>query len=88
MTASDLGTPPVAGQRLTSDDGDYMLLFVEWEKKDDDALVGKLKQIMAGFRRDFGAGDFRSKLVGALRDEQMKHQKLPYFEATRPRGPR
>ena len=38
--------------------------------------------------RDFGAGDFRSKLVGALRDEQMKHQKLPYFEATRPRGPR
>ena len=82
MTASDLGTPPVAGQRLTSDDGDYMLLFVEWEKKDDDALVGKLKQIMAGFRRDFGAGDFRSKLVGALRDEQMKHQKLSYFEAT------
>ena len=45
MTASDLGTPPVAGQRLTSDDGDYMLLFVEWEKKDDDALVGKLETL-------------------------------------------
>ena len=37
---------------------------------------------MAGFRRDFGAGDFRSKLVGALRDEQMKRQKLLYLEAT------
>ena len=37
MTTSDLDTPPVAGQRLTSD-GDYMLFLMEWEKKDDDAL--------------------------------------------------
>ena len=57
MTTADLDTPTPAGHRLTSDGGDYMLYLMQWEKKDDDALVGKLKQIMAGLRRDYGTGE-------------------------------
>ena len=61
---------------------------MEWEKKDDDALVGKLKQIMAGLRRDFGTKDIQSKLVGTLRDEQMKHQKPAPLHSRLHLGPR
>ena len=78
MTAPDSG----------SDGGDYLLFLMEWEKKDDDALVGKLKQIMAGLRRDFGTKDIQSKLVGALRDEQMKHQKPAPLHSRLHLGPR
>ena len=75
---------PTSGEVIHGDGVEFWLYLMEWEREDDDALVGKLKQIMAGFRRDLGNDlrKFRTQLTGAIRDESIKYQVLPYFERT------
>ena len=78
---------PVRGQTISKEHGDYHLFLMEWEKTDDDMLLGRLKQIMAEYRADLGTEDFRAPLQAAIRDQAVKHQLLGYFEETALRGP-
>ncbi|CAE7330335.1 unnamed protein product [Symbiodinium necroappetens] len=73
---------PVRGQTISKDNTDYHLFLMEWEKTDDDMLLGRLKQIMAEYRADLGTDDFRAPLQAAIRDQAVKYQLLGYFEET------
>ena len=74
---------PVRGQIIEKEHGEYHLFLMEWEKTDDDMLLGRLKQIMAEYRADLGTEDFRAPLQAAIRDQAVKyHQLLGYFEET------
>ncbi|CAE7220070.1 unnamed protein product [Symbiodinium microadriaticum] len=73
---------PVRGQTISKEHGDYHLFLMEWEKTDDDMLLGRLKQIMAEYRADLGTEDFRAPLQAAIRDQAVKYQLLGYFEET------
>ena len=73
---------PVRGQIIAKERGDYHLFLMEWEKTDDDMLLGRLKQIMAEYRADLGTGDFRAPLQAAIHDQAVKYQLLGYFEET------
>ena len=73
---------PAHGQRLHNEDHEYFIYLTQWEKTDDDALIGRLKQIMAAYKADFGTDDFRQRLVCAIRDQNVKYQNLGYFTET------
>ena len=73
---------PVRGQIIEKEHGEYHLFLMEWEKTDDDMLLGRLKQIMAEYRADLGTEDFRAPLQAAIRDQAVKYQLLGYFEET------
>ena len=73
---------PTHGRRLHNEDHEYFIYLTQWEKTDDDSLIGRLKQIMAGYKADFGTDDFRQRLVCAIRDQNVKYQKLGYFTET------
>ncbi|OLP90010.1 hypothetical protein AK812_SmicGene28474 [Symbiodinium microadriaticum] len=66
---TNINVEVLGGQRIEKEQTDYHLFLMEWEKTDDDMLIGRLKQIMAEYRADFGNDDCRAPLQSAIRDQ-------------------
>ena len=74
---------PSTAQLIHGDDTEYWLYRMEWEREDDDALIGKFNQIMARIRQDFGTdmASFRvrfkerNKAVSTLASLKLQQQR-------------